>query len=76
MVNIKQRLKSDNACYYSVQNILSSRLLSENVNIKIYKTIIFPVVLYGYETWSVMLRQQHTCRLSVFGSSVEGYIWI
>jgi hypothetical protein len=42
---IKRRLNSCNACYHSVQNILSSRLLSKNVTIKIYKTIILPVLL-------------------------------
>ena len=47
---IKSRLKSRNACYYSVQNILSSSLLSKNLNIKIYRTIILPVVLCGCET--------------------------
>jgi hypothetical protein len=41
---IKSRLKSGNACYHSVQNLLSSRLLSKNLKIKIYRTIILPVV--------------------------------
>jgi hypothetical protein len=41
---IKRRLNSGNACYYSVQDILSSRLLSKNVKIRIYKTIILPEV--------------------------------
>jgi hypothetical protein len=50
---IKRRLNSGNACYHSVQNLLSSRLLSENVKVRIYKTIILPVVLYGCETWSL-----------------------
>jgi hypothetical protein len=45
-----------NACYHSVQ---SSRLLSKNLKITIYKTIILPVVLYGCETWSLILREQH-----------------
>jgi hypothetical protein len=49
---IKTRLNSGNACYYSVQNILSSRLIQKKFKIKIYKTVILPVVLYGYETWS------------------------
>jgi len=49
---IKSRLKSGNACYHSVQNLLSSRLLSKNLKIKIYRTVILPVVLYGCETWS------------------------
>jgi hypothetical protein len=56
---IRSRLNSRNACYHSVQNLLSSHLLSRNVKIKIYKTIILPVVLYGSETWSLMLREEH-----------------
>jgi hypothetical protein len=42
---IKRRLNSGNACYHSAQNLLSSCLLSKNVKIKIYKTIILPAVL-------------------------------
>ena len=53
---IRSRLRSGNACYYSVQNLLSSRLLSKNLKIKIYRTIILSVVLYGCETWSLTLR--------------------
>ena len=44
---VKSRLKSGNACYHSVQNLLSSRLLSKNLKIKIYRTVILPVVVYG-----------------------------
>jgi hypothetical protein len=50
---IKSRLNSGNACYHSVQSLLSSRLVSRNVKVKIYKTIIRPDVLYGSETWSL-----------------------
>ena len=50
---IKSRLKLGNACYYSVQNLLSSSLLSKKLKIKIYRTIILPVVLYGCEAWSL-----------------------
>ena len=46
---IKCRFKAGNSCYYSVQTLLSSRLLSMNLNNKIYKTIVLPVVLYGCE---------------------------
>jgi hypothetical protein len=42
---------------------LSSRLLSRNVKVKIYKTIILPVVLYGCETWSLTLREEHKLRV-------------
>ena len=44
---IQSRLKSGNACYHSVQNLLSSSLLSKNIKIKIYRTIILPVVCAG-----------------------------
>jgi hypothetical protein len=47
---------------------LASRLLSKNIKIKIYITIILPVVLYGCETWSLTLREEH--RLRVFENSV------
>jgi hypothetical protein len=48
---IKSRLNLRNACYSVVQNLLFSHLLSKNIEIKIHKTIILPVVLYGCETW-------------------------
>jgi hypothetical protein len=70
---IKSRLNSGNACYYSVQNLLSSHLISKNLNIKIHKTVILPVVLYGRETWSLTLREEH--RLRVCENSVEEDIW-
>jgi hypothetical protein len=56
---IKRRLDSGNACYHSIQNLLSFRLLSKNLKIRIYNTIILPVVLYGCETWSLTLREEH-----------------
>jgi hypothetical protein len=65
---IKSRLNSGNACYHSVQSLLSSRLLSRNVKVKIYKPKILPVVLYGCETWSVTLREAH--RLKVFENRI------
>ena len=57
---IKSRLKSGNACYHSVQNLLSSRFESNNLKTKIYRTITLPVVLYGCETWSLTLREKRT----------------
>ena len=61
----KSRLRLGNACYHSVQNLLSSRLLSKNLTIKIYtsRTIILPVVLYGCETWSLTLREERKLRV-------------
>ena len=51
------------ACYHSVQNLLSSRLLSKNLKIETYITIILPVVLYGCETWSLTLREERKLRV-------------
>jgi hypothetical protein len=65
---IKSRLNLGNACYYSVQNLLSSHLISKNLKIKIYKIVILPVVLYGCETWSLTLGEEH--RLRVFENRV------
>jgi len=66
--DIKSRLKSGNICYHSVQNLLSSILLSKNLKIKVYRTIALPFVLYGCETWSLTLREEH--RLMVFENRV------
>jgi len=66
---VKSKLKSGNACYHLVQNLLFSSLLSKNLKIKIYRTIILPVVLYGCETWSLTLMEE--CRLREFENSVE-----
>ena len=61
---IKSRLRSGNACYHSVQYLLSSRLLSKNLKIKIYRTIILPVFLYGCEGWLLTLWEER--KLKVF----------
>jgi hypothetical protein len=61
---IKSRLKSGNACYHSVQNFLSSPLLSKNIKIEVYGTIILPVVLYECETWSMTLWEKSRLMMS------------
>src|SRR5215470_10217895 len=61
-------MKSGNACYHSVQNLLSSRLLSKNTKVTVCRTVVLPVVLYGCETWSRTLREEQ--RLRVFENRV------
>jgi hypothetical protein len=61
--DIKSRINSGNACYRSAQSLLFSHLLSSNAKVKIYKTTILPVVLYGCETWSLTLRKEHKLRV-------------
>jgi hypothetical protein len=66
--DIKGRLKSGNACYHSVQNLLSCSLISKYLQIKIYRTKLLPVVLYGCETWSLTLRKERRLRAwRIFG---------
>jgi len=54
--------------YHSVQNLLSSSLLSKNLKMKIHRTIILRVAVYGCETWSLTLREER--RLGVFENRV------
>ncbi|KAJ4437943.1 hypothetical protein ANN_13882 [Periplaneta americana] len=65
---IKHRINMGNACYFSVEKLLSSSLLSKNLKVRIYKTVILPVVLYGCETWTRTLREEQ--RLRVFENKV------
>jgi hypothetical protein len=65
---INSKLNSGNACYHLVQSLLSSHLLSRNLKVKIYRTTVLPVVLYGCETWSLTLTEEH--RLRVFENRV------
>jgi hypothetical protein len=58
---IKSRLNSGNACYHSVQIVFPSHI--KKLKIKIYRTVILPVVLYGCETWSLTLREEHRPRI-------------
>jgi hypothetical protein len=69
---IKRILNSGNACYHSIRNLLSCRLLSKNVKIRTFKTIILRMVLCGCETWSPTLREEH--RLRAFENRVLGRI--
>ena len=71
---IKSRLKLGNACCYSVQNLLSSSLLSKTLKIKIYRTIILPAVLYGCKTWLLTLREER--RLRVFENRVLRRVFV
>ena len=65
---IKSRLKSGMLAILWCRIFLSSSLLSRNLKIKMYRTIILPVVVYGCETWSPTLREES--RLRVFENRV------
>jgi len=65
---VGKQIKSGNAYCHSVQNHSSSSLLCKNIRIKIRRSIILPVVLDGYETWSLTLMEER--RLRVFENRV------
>jgi hypothetical protein len=60
----QEQTKFDECLLHSVQGILPSLLLSRNINVKIYKTIILPVFLYGRETLSLTVRKEHRLTVS------------
>jgi hypothetical protein len=60
---INRRLNSDNECYHLVQNLLSYRLLFKIIKIGLCKNVNLPVVLYGCETWSLTLREEHRLKI-------------
>jgi len=61
-------LQSGNVCCHSVKNLLSSSLLSKTIKTEIQRTVILSIVLYGYENWSLTLKEEHI--LSVFHCQV------
>jgi hypothetical protein len=64
-----RRLKPGNEGYNSGQNILFSSFISKNIKIKVYRTIILSVALYGCEAWLLRMREDH--RLRVFENKVS-----
>ncbi|KAJ4428775.1 hypothetical protein ANN_25768 [Periplaneta americana] len=65
---IQRRINMGNACYYSAEKLLSSSLQSKNLKIRIYKTVILPVVLHSCETWTLTLREEQ--RLKVYENKI------
>ncbi|KAJ4445522.1 hypothetical protein ANN_12202 [Periplaneta americana] len=66
---IKRRINMGNACYYSIEKLCHHLVCCQkNLKVRIYKTVILPVVLYGCETWTLTLREEH--RLRVFENKV------
>jgi hypothetical protein len=68
---MQEEIKFRECFYHSVQSLLSSLLVSRNAKFEICKTVILPVVMYGCETWSFTLREEH--RLRVFEN--EENVW-
>lgn len=67
-MEIRQRIKIGNKCFYALNNLLGSRILSKNVKIQLHMTIIRPVGKYGSQYWS--LRKIEEDRLRIFEKRV------
>lgn len=77
-IELKHNLRLESACYFTVKKLLSSKVLSRNLKIRIYRTIILPVLLYGCETWSLKLGNENKFRLfenkilrAIFGTWID-----
>jgi hypothetical protein len=75
-------LQSGNACCHLVKNLLSSSLLSKIIKIKIQRTVILSIILYGYENWSLTLKEGHMLRVfqnkvlrKIFGPKRDDVTW-
>jgi hypothetical protein len=64
-IRFRRKQNSGNAPSHSVHNLLSSRLPSKNVKIRIYESIVLPAVLYGCETWSLSLREEVKVKITL-----------
>jgi len=63
-VEVNARLIMANRAYYGLRNHMKSRIISRNIKILLYKTLIRPVLTYGAETWVLSKQDEH--RLSIF----------
>jgi hypothetical protein len=63
---IKRRPNSGKGCYHSVQKLLPAHLLYKYLKNRKYRTIILPVVLHGYDAWSLTLREEHRLMVSEY----------
>jgi hypothetical protein len=70
---IKMKRNSAKACYHSVQNLLSSRLLLKSAKMRMHKIIILPVVLFEFQTWSLTSKAEH--RFGLFENRVRRRIF-
>jgi hypothetical protein len=79
---IKMRIAAGNQCYYGLQHLFRSRMVSRIVKIKIYETILKPIVMFGCEAWSMAEKDKTRLNLwerkilrKVYGPVTERGVW-
>jgi hypothetical protein len=70
---VSTRIQLANRGYYGLEKVFKSKVLSKNLKIKMYMTLLRPVVLYGLETWA--LRKIEELRLMIFERKVPRKIF-
>jgi hypothetical protein len=65
---VKTRIMQGNRCFYALKHLFTSSLVSRNTKLRLFKTIIRPIVMYGCETWSLTQKQDE--RLATFERKV------
>jgi hypothetical protein len=80
--DIKEKISAGNRCYRSFSKILGTRYISKNTKIRIYKTIMRPVVLYGSETWAItgkmassLMTWERKVLRKIYGPKCEQGVW-
>jgi hypothetical protein len=79
---IKPRMAAGNRSYYAVTKIMKSREISKSSKLKIYRTIVRPIIMYGYEGWTTSERMEEALRVwerkilrKVYGPKRDTNVW-
>jgi hypothetical protein len=71
---VLQKLTAENKCYHALDHILKKRYISQSIKVRLYKTVMRPIVTYGVETWA--LTEKHRKIINDMGKeSLEKNIW-
>ena len=81
-IEISERIVKGNKAYYAIAKLIKSKFLKRNTKMKIYKTIIRPVVKYSSETWALTAKDENNLRIferqilrKIFGPINIDNIW-
>jgi hypothetical protein len=79
---IKTRLTAGNKCYHALRQILKKRYISQSIKVRLYKTVIRPIVTYGVETWTstekmgkLLMTGERRVLRKIYGPIRENRCW-
>ena len=62
-IEIAEKIAKGNKAYYANSKLIKSKLLKKNTKMKIYKTMIRPVITYSSETWTLTAKDENNLRI-------------